>query len=391
LNQTEKENLLKLPISAVVWKSPIREFTAEDVKNMATSLRTHGQIEPIVCKPQNADGLYEGVCGRLRYEGAKYANLDSVLVRIHKFESEADVLDWQLAENLHRKELTVVQKAEAFKRLYEARKREAGGMKEKHIVAGIVEAHEKLTGEKKAERTVWRYLQIANELPQGQGLKTVPGDSFGVKHALELLRLKGKPQEQVKLAEEFAGKPVSVKKLRAEVTKILAPEPEPLPEDLFNVIYADPPWQYEFSESSRGAPDQHYATMTLQEICDLKVPSADDAILFLWATNPKLEEALQVIKKWGFQYRTNLVWVKDKIGTGFYVRGQHELLLIGKKGEIQAPEESDRPPSVLYAPRREHSQKPDEVYAVIERMYPQGKYLELFARNHREGWVSWGA
>ncbi len=85
-----------------------------------------------------------------------------------------------------------------------------------------------------------------------------------------------------------------------------------------------------------------------------------------------------------------MVWVKDKIGTGYYVRGKHELLLINTKGKIPPPIEENRFPSVLNAPRKEHSAKPDEVYEYIEIMYPNRKYLELFARNQRENWTSWG-
>ena len=163
-----------------------------------------------------------------------------------------------------------------------------------------------------------------------------------------------------------------------------------LPEGVFDVIYADPPWKFE--APLRGSPDFYYKTMTTEEICNLRIPSADDAVLFLWATNPQLTEALKVMECWGFTYRTNMVWVKDKIGTGFYFRAQHELLLLGIKGKMPAPLEENRPPSVIYAPVREHSRKPYEVYEIIEKMYPNRKYLELFARpeEKRKGWTYWG-
>jgi N6-adenosine-specific RNA methylase IME4 len=176
----------------------------------------------------------------------------------------------------------------------------------------------------------------------------------------------------------------------------MLPEPRPvstpeLPEGVYDVIYADPPWKYEFSLSSRGDPEKHYPVMELDQICRLKIPSADDSVLFLWATAPKLSEALIVMDAWGFEYRTNLVWIKDRMGTGFYFRGQHEHLLVGKKGDMPAPPEEARIPSVFEAPRRGHSEKPEIVYDIIERMYPNGRYLELFARNnHRIGWTVWG-
>jgi len=172
-------------------------------------------------------------------------------------------------------------------------------------------------------------------------------------------------------------------------------DPPPLPEGIFDVILADPPWPYYLP--LRGAPDAHYKTMSIEDICNLEVEGvsiqekiADDSILFLWSTNPQLKVALGVIESWGFTYKTNLVWVKDKIGTGYYVRGKHELLLIATKGDIPPPVEEVRPSSVLHAPVREHSRKPDEVYDIIETLYPNRRYLELFARNPRENWTSWG-
>lgn len=197
------------------------------------------------------------------------------------------------------------------------------------------------------------------------------------------------------LLKEAKKKGWTRRQLEAAV-KALKSKTPPLPKGPFDVIYADPPWEYEFSMSPRGDPERHYNTMTVEEICALKIPTTENALLFLWATNPKLEEVFEVIEAWGFTYRTNMVWVKDKFGTGYYVRGQHELLLIARKGDVYPPEESYRPPSVfrppsvLIAPRMEHSAKPQEVYKIIEHMYPNGKYVELFARKKREGWVSWG-
>jgi len=169
-------------------------------------------------------------------------------------------------------------------------------------------------------------------------------------------------------------------------------ESKPIPQGQFSVILADPPWQYDIN--IRGSPDAHYDIMTLESICKMKIPSAKDAVLFLWTTSPILESALQVLHSWGFDYKTHLIWVKDKIGTGHYFRGQHELLLLGRKGDISIPEEKDRPNSVLHAPRTTHSKKPNQVYKIIEQMYPKQKYLELFARqtkkNKLPNWNYWG-
>lgn len=160
----------------------------------------------------------------------------------------------------------------------------------------------------------------------------------------------------------------------------------------YPVIYADPPWRYEYSISSSREIENQYPTMTTEDICALPVGdlATDDAVLFIWATNPKLEEAMQVITAWGFRYRTNMVWVKDKIGMGYYARQKHELLLIATRGEPPTPEPENRPASVFEYPRTEHSKKPEPFYEIIEKMYPELNKIELFARNKREGWDTWG-
>lgn len=166
----------------------------------------------------------------------------------------------------------------------------------------------------------------------------------------------------------------------------------PLPEGKYNLILSDPPWRYEHVKTESRAIENHYPTMTLEDICALPVAELadDDAVLFLWATSPKLAEAMQVIEAWGFEYRTCMVWVKDKIGMGHYARQRHELLLIARRGSPGVPLPADREDSVIEAPRGQHSEKPLAAYEAIERMYPFATKVEIFARNTRDGWSSWG-
>lgn len=171
-----------------------------------------------------------------------------------------------------------------------------------------------------------------------------------------------------------------------------------LPDGVYDTIYADPPWQYDFTETPSRAIENQYPTLPVEAICDyhddagrsISEVIAEDAILFLWATNPLLREALQVVGAWGFEYVTNAVWVKDRIGMGYWVRQQHELLLICRRGNVAPPEQAVRRSSVIEAPRRGHSVKPDEVYDLIESMLPNGKWLECFARRGRSGWTAFG-
>jgi len=166
------------------------------------------------------------------------------------------------------------------------------------------------------------------------------------------------------------------------------------PEGRYPIIYADPPWRYEHPPigASNRSIENHYPTMTLEEICALPVPelAAENSVLYLWATAPKLAECFDVIDAWGFEYRTCMVWVKDRIGMGYHARNRHEILLIAKRGQIAPPQPSDRPDSVVEAKRAKHSAKPLQFYEIIERAYPRLPKVELFCRQPREGWAAWG-
>lgn len=166
--------------------------------------------------------------------------------------------------------------------------------------------------------------------------------------------------------------------------------PTPLPLNKYDVILADPPWKYEFSETQTREIENHYPTMELEDIKTLKVPAADNAILLLWTTAPKLEESFEVLNAWGFKYRSCAVWDKERKGMGYWFRIQHELLLVGVKGNFSPPEPENRVDSVIRSPRGEHSRKPACIHEMIEGMFPNGTKIELFARNTRPGWSSWG-
>jgi len=166
-----------------------------------------------------------------------------------------------------------------------------------------------------------------------------------------------------------------------------------LPKGKYNVIYADPPWKYEhppMGDSNRSI-ERHYPTLELEKIKSMQIPAAEDSVLFIWATAPKLAEVIEVINAWGFNYRTCCIWDKKIIGMGYWFRNRHELLLVATKGDFPPPPVESRPPSVYEERRGEHSRKPDYFYQMIEKMYPNGKYLELFARRKwNDKWTVWG-
>jgi N6-adenosine-specific RNA methylase IME4 len=185
--------------------------------------------------------------------------------------------------------------------------------------------------------------------------------------------------------------------LRTAIRQARVTAPGILPAGKYAVLLADPPWRFDFVIESR-AVENHYPTLRTGEIecfhdslgrsvADL---AADDAVLFLWATNPLLPDALAVMAAWGFEYKTNLVWVKDHIGLGWWVRGRHELLLVGTRGTISPPPPHLRPDSVIDAARGIHSAKPANAYDLIESVWPDVPKVELFARSRRDGWSAFG-
>jgi len=175
--------------------------------------------------------------------------------------------------------------------------------------------------------------------------------------------------------------------IKAEVIKN---EPTPMPKGPFRVIAIDPPWRYDkqnMGENRRG--EVPYPDMTVEEICGLPVPEIahEDCILWLWTTNAHLRNAYRVLDAWGFQEKTILTWVKDRMGLGDWLRGISEHCILAIRGEPTVTLTNQT--TVLQAPRREHSRKPDEFYDMIEELCP-GSKVELFARQKRDGWMTWG-
>ena len=119
--------------------------------------------------------------------------------------------------------------------------------------------------------------------------------------------------------------------------------------------------------------------------------AAPNSVLAIWTLSPMLDECCQLIRAWGFTLKSGLVWVKDKIGMGFWCRSRHQHLILASRGAPLIPVGRDRPDSVIESPRRGHSEKPDEVYAILERMFAGVPKVELFHRGElRPGWHTWG-
>ena len=170
----------------------------------------------------------------------------------------------------------------------------------------------------------------------------------------------------------------------------------------FGTLLADPPWRFA-NRTGKMAPEHRrlarYGTMTVEEIKELPVHQLviPKSHLYLWVPNALVLEGLEVMRRWGFTYKTNLVWYKvrndggpDGRGVGFYFRNVTELILFGIRGKNNRTlPPGRRQVNIIASRKREHSRKPDQLYDIIERCSP-GPYLELFARHKREGWNQWG-
>jgi len=170
-----------------------------------------------------------------------------------------------------------------------------------------------------------------------------------------------------------------------------------LPSKKYNVIVADPPWQYRNKKtggSMKSGSDAKYPTMSLDEICVLKIPNIceKDCVLFLWGTTPLADYAIDVMKAWGFDYKTKIYWRKVmSLGMGYWFRGQVEECLVGVRGNVKAFR--CQKPNFIQSKARNHSQKPEEFFGLIEPVldqYSLNSRIELFAREKREGWDCWG-
>lgn len=164
----------------------------------------------------------------------------------------------------------------------------------------------------------------------------------------------------------------------------------------YGVILGDPEWPFEVWSALTGmdrSPDNHYPTSPLEVIAARPVQeiTAEDCALLLWTTVPHLESGLMVLNRWGFRYRTHWIGHKDRLGTGYWNRNKHEVLLLGIRGDVPAPAMGTQFESVLPFPVREHSRKPDFAHEIAERYWPSLPKIELNAREARPGWDVWGA
>lgn len=389
---------MKLYIADIEVGARKRKLDESKVQSLAESFTSIGQLQPITVS-RGDYGTYRLIAGLHRLEAAKAIGWEKIQAAVF----EGGEIETELAEideNLMRNDLTVLEQGEHLARRNEileimGGRRGVGRYSNGETVSPLKTTSEIAKESGLSERSAQQRMQVArNIVPEVKDAIRDTEIANSTTQLLELARLA--PEKQVEVAKSIADGAVSIadafKSINKEKRERMHEEKRTreLPTGKYAVIYADPPWQYDNSGFNESA-DNQYPTMPLDEICELPIGDLADetTVLFLWATNPLLPEALQVMASWGFEYKTNIAWIKDAgRGKGWYLKSKHELLLIGVKSETPHPIE--RPDSCFEADRGNvHSRKPEKAYEIIESMYP-GNKVELFSRVERDGWDSWG-
>jgi len=189
--------------------------------------------------------------------------------------------------------------------------------------------------------------------------------------------------KEIKKEEKEEIRKEEIAQLKFEIEQ--TPEP---PDGKYDVIVVDPPWKYgtEYDPNGRRIASP-YPEMSLEELANINIPASDDSILWLWTTHKFMRHSFDLLDKWGYQDKAILTWVKDRIGIGSWLRSQTEFCIMAVKGSPKVILTNQS--TVLNAPNREHSRKPDEFYKMVDSLCI-GRKLDYFSREKREGWAQYG-
>lgn len=375
---------------------------------LVADIKANGVLDPLM--------MFEDMLldGRNRWRAAEAAGVTITGKDIKQFDPkmDGDPLDWVISKNLHRRHLDESQRAMVAAKLATM---PHGGDRTKSPIGDLKQADAAAmlnVGKRSVERagivvddgvpdlvraveqgrvavsaaselatvTYWRQRQILAKLPRSTDGKLTPDAKKALAPYIREIRA-----EKVAQKKEQRG----IREAKLGAAQLAWPSKR------YGVILADPEWHFHVGSDAGmlSHPANHYPTSDIETIKarDVSGISADDCVLFLWSTVPMQVQAFQVMNAWGFNYVSGCVWVKDRCGTGYWFRNQHELLLVGTKGKIPAPAAGTQWPSVIVAPVGRHSAKPEKFLEMIEDYYPTVPKIELNRRGPaRVGWDAWG-
>jgi len=344
------------------YEALLPKLPKEEYEALKESIRKNGLYNPITVNP---DGVI--LDGHHRYRACQELG---VKPRVEILDLGDPLLEkrYVVEANLVRRHLTTFQKVEMALPLIEierelARRRMLRGDPRQKFAEG------------KATEVVGRKIGVSHEIVR-QALWLIEN---APREEVEKLR---RGERAISNLYRETRRWKAIQELRERAKHLEPPEGE------YNVIVVDPPWPYGTRYDPEGRRcASPYPEMSLEEIERLRIPAAEDCVLWLWTTNHFMHEAFHILEAWGFEPKAILTWVKDRMGLGDWLRGQteHSIMAVRGKPVINLTSQS----TVLYGKAREHSRKPEEFYSLVESLC-HGRKLDYFARTEREGWDTYG-
>jgi len=369
---------------------PMMEGAAFDA--LRDDIKANGLIDPIWIFE---DKLLDG---RNRVKACEAAGIDIHPAMIKQFDvaTMGDPVQWVISKNLKRRHLDESQRGMVMARLAKLPK---GVRSDSAIALSGTMTMADAAGLLNVSIDSGKRARVVLEKGTAELVAAVDQGHLAVSVAAKAASLPVADQREIAAkataGDANAARTVTKQKARSAKEAKLGLTQMALPTKKYGVIVADPEWNFEvWSEKGMDrAAANHYPTSDVGDIKAREVESiaANDCVLFLWATAPMLPQALAVMDAWGFQYKSNFAWGKNKAGTGYWNRNTHEHLLIGTRGNVPAPAMGTQYHSLIMQPVREHSQKPEVFLEIIENYFPSLPKIELNRRGAaRPGWDAWG-
>lgn len=375
-------------------------MSAEEFDELKRDIQANGQLMPIWILDDKI------VDGRNRYQACVDLGIEPLYQVVPGHPDMVALLTFVISANEKRRHLTSGQKAfvalEVERILaVEAKKRQGArtDLKPRTLQDGITEYWADELRKRKAIREstlVKEFTNVANNERKAtaQAAKITGTNSVYVSDAKKIEREAPELKEAVMAGTMTLPQAIKEVKIREREAKIeeqreaIASGKAELPEGVFEVIAIDPPWNYGRTYDPDGSRIANpYPEMTQDQLLDINLPAADDAVIFLWTTHAFLWDAKELLDHWGFTYKATLVWDKQQMGMGAWLRMQCEFCLVGIKGKPIWSNTTWR--DIIAEPRRQHSRKPEAFYKLVESV-TVGRRLEYFSREAREGWEVFG-